>query len=236
MKTDRSLTRLLVMPILLGAATLVTWSPNSGGADSPARPAAPAFPSAGATNTVALDPSNPFFIQESVLTPEQRTRYRGALEANRARLQEIDAQLQIARHDLEDAVLAEHLDELQVRAKATAVAQLEGEKAVLRARALATIRPTLTLEQVALLRTRNTAIRPKATPEQMEARRKEVKTNLENRLAADHEARRQQLAAKLEVEIAELSKKQSGGTLTAEEKERLTRLEHMRDRIKSGAE
>ena len=220
-----------------GAVVLTVLAGGGLCAESPvSTPAKPAPPAAEARKPVAGDPSNPFFIPESVLTPEQRNRYRAVLEANRGRLQEIDAQLQVARHELEDAVLAEHLDELMVREKANAVAQLEGEKAVLRARALATIRPTLTPEQVAQLRTRTGTIRPKATAEQIEARRQEVKTSLENRLAAEHEARRQQLAAKLEDEIVELKKKQSGGTLSADETNRLTRLEHMRDRIKSGGE
>ena len=236
MKMAHFVTRSTIVPVFLGAVALIAAVPAGGGAETPAAPAQPAVRATGASDPAALDPSNPFFIPESVLTPEQRTRYRAVVESNRGRLQELDAQLQIARHELEDAVLAEHLDESQVRDKATAVAQLEGEKAVLRARALAAIRPTLTPEQVALLRSRTVAIRPKATPEQMEARRKEVKAHLETRLAEEHEAKRQQLAVKLEAEIAELNKRQAGGTLTSEEKDRLTRLEHMRDRLKTGGE
>jgi hypothetical protein len=70
----------------------------------------------------------------------------------------------------------------------------------------------------------------------MEARRQEVKAHLETRLAEEHEAKRQQLAVKLESEIAELSRKQASGTLTSEEKDRLNRLERMRNHIKSGGQ
>ena len=234
MKMARSLPRSIMVPVSLVAVTLLTLLARSRGAEPPAAPASPALPVMGVADNSAPDSLHPFFIPESVLTPDQRARYRAAVEASRGRVQELDAQMQSLRHELDEAVLAERLDENLVREKAAAIAQLEGEKAVLRARALAAIRPTLTLEQVGLLKARNAGSRPKATPEQMEARRKEVKANLETRLAEEHEAKRQQLAVKLEGEIAELSKKQASGTLTAEEKDRLSRLERMRDRIKTG--
>jgi Spy/CpxP family protein refolding chaperone len=236
MKMAHSLPRSIVMPVILGAVTMITLLAASDGAEPAVTPAVPARPVTGSTDDSTPDSPNPFFIPESVLTADQRARYRTAVEASRARVQELDAQLQLARHELDEAVLAEHLDELQVREKAAAISQLEGEKAVLRARALATIRPTLTPEQVGLLRARNAGPRPKATPEQMEARRKEVKAHLETRLAEEHEAKRQQLAVKLEAEIAELNKKQAGGTLTPDEKDRLSRLERMRNHIKAGGE
>jgi Spy/CpxP family protein refolding chaperone len=236
MKMAHSLPRSIIVPVILGAVTMITLLAASDGAEPVVPSASPALPVAGAAESSAPDSSHPFFMPESVLTAEQRARYRTAVEASRGRVQELDAQLQVVRHELNEAVLAEHLDEVQVREKATVIAQLEGEKAVLRARAFAAIRPTLTPEQVGLLRARTVGPRPKATPEQMEARRKEVKAHLETRLAEEHEAKRQQLAVKLEAEIAELNKKQASGPLTPDEKERLSRLERMRNHIKAGGE
>lgn len=236
MKMTRSSTRSNIVPVFLGAVAWLTLLAASSGAESPAAPTSPALPVMGVADSSAPDSLHPFFMPESVLTAEQRARYRAAVEASRGRLQELDARLQIVRHELDEAILAERLDENLVREKAAAIAQLEGEKAVLRARALAVIRPSLTPEQLGLLKARTVVPRPKATPEQMEARRKEVKTNLETRLAEEHEAKRQQLAVKLETEIAELRKRQESGTLTTEEKERLSRLERMRNHIKTGGE
>ncbi len=236
MKMAHRLPRIIIVPVILGAVAMITLVAASGGAEPVLPPASPALPVMGVTDNSAPDSLHPFFMPESVLTAEQRARYRAAVEASRGRVQELDAQLLVARRELDEAVLAEHLDELQVREKAKAIAHLEGEKAVLRARAFAAIRPTLTPEQVGLLKARNAVPRPKATPEQMEARRNEVKAHLETRLAEEHEAKRQQLAVKLEAEIAELNKKQAGGTLTADEKDRLSRLERMRNHIKRGGE
>ena len=231
MKMARSFTRANIMPALLGAVTLLTLLAASRGAETPA-----AVPVAAQIDNSTPDSTNPFFMPESILTAEQRTQYRAAVESSRGRLLDLDTRLQTVRRELNEAVLAERLDENLVREKAAAIAQLEGEKAVLRARALAVIRPSLTPEQLGSLKARNAVPRPKATPEQMEARRQEVKTNLATRLTEEHEATRQQLAVKLETEIADLRKKQAGGTLTAEEKDRLGRLERMRDHIKTGGE
>jgi len=231
MKMARSFTRANIMPALLGAVTLLTLLAASRGAESPA-----AVPVAAQIDNSTPDSMNPFFMPESILTAEQRTQYRAAVESSRGRLLDLDTRLQTVRRELNEAVLAERLDENLVREKAAAIAQLEGEKAVLRARALAVIRPSLTPEQLGSLKARNAVPRPKATPEQMEARRQEVKTNLATRLTEEHEATRQQLAVKLETEITDLRKKQAGGTLTAEEKDRLGRLERMRDHIKTGGE
>lgn len=231
MKMARSFTRANIMPALLGAVTLLTLLAASRGAETPA-----AVPVAAQIDNSTPDSTNPFFMPESILTAEQRTQYRAAVESSRGRLLDLDTRLQTVRRELNEAVLAERLDENLVREKAAAIAQLEGEKAVLRARALAVIRPSLTPEQLGSLKARNAVPRPKATPEQMEARRQEVKTNLATRLTEEHEATRQQLAVKLETEITDLRKKQAGGTLTAEEKDRLGRLERMRDHIKTGGE
>ena len=236
MKTIRSLPRFIFAPVVVATVAFLTWPATGGGADSPAPPASPATPVIGTADNASPDSPHPYFVPESVLTPAQRGQYRAAVEASRGRLQELDAQFQILQHELDEAVFAERLDERLVREKASAIAQIEGEKAVLRARALAAIRPSLTLEQLAFLKARNVSPRPKATPEQMEARRQEVKANLETRLAEEHEAQRQRLVAKLETEIAELRKKQEGAPLTTDEKDRLSRLQRMRDHIKAGGE
>jgi len=115
----------VLVPVLLVAATLLTSVPNGVGAESRRR-----------SFTALLWPGRPIsprWIRRIVFHTGERSDaraahpYRAALEASRGRLQELDANCSLPAR-AGDAVLAEHLDELQVREKATAVAQLEARR------------------------------------------------------------------------------------------------------------
>lgn len=233
MKMFRKSLRAAFAPLLLAGISLAASPRTCGAAD---QPAVPYLNEVLAPRNPATEAAHPFFWPESALNPEQRARYRAAVETNRVQMQKIDAQIRALSQERDEAILAEHMDEAVVRNKGVAIAQLEGEKALLRARALASIRASLSPEQVELLKKGESGPRPRVTPEQMEVRRQEMKTDLEKRVAEEHEAKRQQLGAKVEAEIAELRKKQAAGSISTEEKERLERLERMKVRIKSGGE
>lgn len=222
---------------LVGGLTCCTVAADLWAAE-PANPPPIADPPAAAVvgEAVGAGSLHPFFWPESVLTAEQRKQYRAAISASSGRLSELDQQLRAAQQELDEAVLAEPMDENLIREKVAAIARIEGEKTILRARALAAVRSSLTAEQLSLLKNRDVGPRPKATPEEMEAKRREIQASLEKRLEAEHDARRQQLGARLESEIAELRKKQDAGPLTAEETNRLERLERMKKRLETGRE
>jgi len=89
---------------------------------------------------------------ERVLTEEQREAFRDELQAHRDQLREINEKAARLRPELDEALLAEKLDEKLVREKVAALAELDGERSLIRARALAKVRPSLSEEQLTRLK------------------------------------------------------------------------------------
>ncbi|MFM2294558.1 MAG: hypothetical protein RLZZ350_971 [Verrucomicrobiota bacterium] len=89
---------------------------------------------------------------ERSLTPEQRKQLHAAIETNRAKITELNAQLLTARRAALETELAEKFDEAVFRTHTEAAAKAETEIALLNARAFATLRPQLTAEQISQIR------------------------------------------------------------------------------------
>jgi len=83
-----------------------------------------------------------------VLTDDQRNSYRQALEAQRAKLRELETKMVEARKDLTAVSASAAFDENAVRTKAAYIGNIEVEMAVVRARALSQIQPPLTADQI----------------------------------------------------------------------------------------
>jgi Spy/CpxP family protein refolding chaperone len=83
-----------------------------------------------------------------VLTDQQRTSYEAAMQRLRGRMQELQAQLRVARQDFVVASVDQKFDENAMRQKAVAAYRPEVEMAVLRAKALSEVQPPLTPEQI----------------------------------------------------------------------------------------
>jgi len=88
-----------------------------------------------------------------VLTEEQKTSFREAIQSQREKVREIEEKLRDARKELLEAGLKEKFDEEAVRQKAMAAAKLEAEMMVIRAKAFSQMRPPLSTEQIEKLRT-----------------------------------------------------------------------------------
>ena len=88
-----------------------------------------------------------------VLTEEQKTSFREAIQSQREKVREIEEKLRDARKELLKAGLKEKFDEEAVRQKAMAAAKLEAEMMVIRAKAFSQMRPPLSTEQIEKLRT-----------------------------------------------------------------------------------
>lgn len=84
---------------------------------------------------------------ERVLTDDQRTSLREALQDQRERRSEVEEKLREARKEVFQASLSRDFDEEALRQKALAVGKLEAELTVLRARAFAKIEPPLSERQ-----------------------------------------------------------------------------------------
>jgi Spy/CpxP family protein refolding chaperone len=84
----------------------------------------------------------------NVLTDDQRTSYRQALDTQRAKLRELETKMVEARKDLTAVSASATFDENAVRAKAAYIGNIEVEMAVVRARALSQIQPPLTADQL----------------------------------------------------------------------------------------
>jgi hypothetical protein len=86
------------------------------------------------------------------LTDAQRAELRKSMEESRDKFQELEQKIRDARRELNEALYAEKYDEAATRQKATAVAQLEAERVLLRAKAFDKIRPTVTAAQLERLK------------------------------------------------------------------------------------
>jgi Spy/CpxP family protein refolding chaperone len=84
----------------------------------------------------------------NVLTEEQRSSLRTAMENQREKVRELDGKVRDARKAALEATLTGKFDEDAVRAKAMDVAKLDVEIAVLRAKALSQMTPPLSADQI----------------------------------------------------------------------------------------
>jgi len=87
-----------------------------------------------------------------VLNPEQRESLRGAMQADREKIRELEQQLREARKAAADAGIGNDFQEEELRAKLEAAAKLDMEITVLRAKALAQVQPPLTDDQIQKLK------------------------------------------------------------------------------------
>src|SRR3954469_4507161 len=76
-----------------------------------------------------------------VLTDQQRASYEAAMQRQRGRMQELQAQLRTAREEFVAASVDQKFDENAMRQKAMAAYRPEVEMAVLRAKALSEVQP-----------------------------------------------------------------------------------------------
>jgi Spy/CpxP family protein refolding chaperone len=88
-----------------------------------------------------------------VLTDQQRASYEAAMQRQRGKIQELQAQLRIARQDYVAASVDQKFDENAMRQKALAAYRPEVEMAVIRAKALSEVQPPLTPEQIEKIKT-----------------------------------------------------------------------------------
>jgi Spy/CpxP family protein refolding chaperone len=88
----------------------------------------------------------------SVLTQDQKSSLRAAMEKQREKSRELEEQLRDARRELVTLGFSGKFDEAAIREKAMAAAKLEAELTVLRAKALSEMRPPLNAEQLEKLR------------------------------------------------------------------------------------
>jgi len=89
---------------------------------------------------------------QRVLTDEQRTSLRAAMDEQRDKSRELEEKMREARRALLKASLLDAFDEEAVRAKALEVAKLDAELTVLRAKAFAQMKPALSKSQIEELR------------------------------------------------------------------------------------
>lgn len=92
-------------------------------------------------------PARPMDIGR-ILNDEQREEFRNAMQGNREKMRAIEEKSARLRREIEEAVMAETLDEKAIRDRTRELSDLEAERILLRARAIAKIRPSLTPEQL----------------------------------------------------------------------------------------
>jgi Spy/CpxP family protein refolding chaperone len=85
--------------------------------------------------------------QGGVLTQEQRTQMRDAMQASRSDLAPLTEKLAAAQKEAVKAALAKDADEKTVRAKLDAVAKIQTDMALLRMKAIKEVAGSLTEEQ-----------------------------------------------------------------------------------------
>ena len=88
----------------------------------------------------------------NILTEEQRTSLREAMQSQREKMRESEEKLRDARKEIFEAALADKFDENAVRQKAAVVAKVEADMLVLRAKAFSEMRPALSSEQLQKLK------------------------------------------------------------------------------------
>jgi Spy/CpxP family protein refolding chaperone len=89
-----------------------------------------------------------------VLTDDQRTKLREAMQGSQAEMTQLGEKLAAAQKEALKAALAKDADEKTVRAKVEAVAKIQTDIAILRLKAVKEIAPTLTDEQKTQLESR----------------------------------------------------------------------------------
>jgi Spy/CpxP family protein refolding chaperone len=87
-----------------------------------------------------------------VLTEEQRTSLRGAMESEREKVRDLEKKAREARKEVFEAGLAGKFEEAVVRQKAEGVAKIDAELIVLRMKAFSQMRPPLSAEQIQKLK------------------------------------------------------------------------------------
>lgn len=115
-----------------------------------------------------------------VLTDQQRASYEAAMNRQRGQMQELQAQLRVAREDFVTASVDQKFDENAMRQKALAAYRFEAEMAVLRAKALSEVQPPLTPEQIQKIKSGQPGpVRPLRPRQQLEnsAPRNPARTN-----------------------------------------------------------
>ncbi len=90
----------------------------------------------------------------AVLTDDQRTKLREAMQASQTEMTALTEKLNAAQKEALKAALAKDADEKTVRAKVEAVAKIQTDIAVLRLKAVKEIAPSLTDEQKTQLESR----------------------------------------------------------------------------------
>lgn len=86
------------------------------------------------------------------LTDEQREMVRETMEANRDKLREFEERSRRIHRELEDLATAEKIDEPAIRERASALAEIESNRILLRARAMQKLRASLSAEQFEQIR------------------------------------------------------------------------------------
>lgn len=86
-------------------------------------------------------------LRELDLTEDQRGQLKGVMDSHKAEFKAIGERMMAAREALGDLVTSDAADETAIRAKAAAIAVVEGDAAVLRARVRAEVFALLTPEQ-----------------------------------------------------------------------------------------
>ena len=87
-----------------------------------------------------------------VLTDEQKTSLRQAMEDQRDKSSALEEKMRQARREMFEAALGKSFDEEAVRTKAMAAAKLDAELTVLRMKAFSKMEPALSQEQLSKLR------------------------------------------------------------------------------------
>ena len=142
MKPKRLVQGLFVALILTGAAEL-TLNSHETASSPPKNPARPLLAAGGQGLFMGgLGPVG------NVLTEEQRTSFRQAMEVQRETMRDTEGKLRDARKKLVEAGLDGTFDEAAVRKQALAVATLEAELSVIRVRAISQLQPPLSPEQI----------------------------------------------------------------------------------------
>lgn len=137
----RVLTPVLLLAMPLGVAAQQAESA------SPARPQRPGGnPQLGAQGFALGGPVG-------VLTDEQRASYMAAMNRQRARMIELQAQLRVAQENFVAASVEQKFDENAMREKAMAAYRIDAEIAVLKAKAMSEVQPPLTAEQIEKIKT-----------------------------------------------------------------------------------
>jgi Spy/CpxP family protein refolding chaperone len=87
-----------------------------------------------------------------VLTEEQRTSFRQAMEGEREKVRELEQKSAEARRELMESALVDNFDEARVRGKLNTLMKVDADLTMIRIKALSKIEPKLTAEQLQKLR------------------------------------------------------------------------------------